>query len=468
MFKRRSGRAARRNALLLFGAVLLALGLAGCAASIKEKNAVHVITVDGEINPVMARYVESTIGTAEDSDAAAVVLRLDTPGGLDSSMRDIVQRIESSRVPVITYVWPPGARAASAGTFITLAGNVAAMAPNTAIGAAHPVGAGGEDIPGTLGDKVTNDAAAYITGIAKLRGRNVDWAESAVRQSISADEEDAVRLNVVDLVEPDLPSLLAAVNGRSVELLSGPATLQVANAPIVENNMSLVQRFFLILSDPNIAFILLSVGLAAIAIEMLHPGFILPAVVGCIALLLAFFSLGTLPVNWAGVLLVLLAFALFIAELLVQGFGALGVGGIVSLILGGLLLTSTSNPEFQVSRWLIYGWAAVIGVFFLMVMSTILRMRRMPATTGAQALIGHAAVARSPLEPSGQVFLQGERWQATSEDGPVRVGERVIVTGVRGLHLTVRRAPGEGKAEPPAGDDRPEAQRPEEGQAGTT
>jgi membrane-bound serine protease (ClpP class) len=231
--------------------------------------------------------------------------------------------------------------------------------------------------------------------------------------------------------------------------------------------MTLVQRFLLILSDANIAFILLSVGLAAIAIEMLHPGFILPAVVGSISLLLAFFSLGTLPVNWAGVLLILLAFALFIAELLVSGFGVLGVGGIISLILGGLLLTSTSNPEFQVSKWLIYGWAAVIGVFFLMVMSAILRMRRMPATTGAQALIGRAAVARSPLEPSGQVFLQGERWLATSEEGPVRVGERVIVTGVRGLRLSVRRAPGEGKAEPPAGDDRPEARRPEEGQAGT-
>jgi len=467
MSKRPFGRAASRGSLLLFGVVLLAVSLAGCASSIKEKNAVHVVTIDGTINPVMARYVESAIGAAEDSDAAAVVLRLDTPGGLDSSMRDIVQRIESSRVPVITYVWPPGARAASAGTFITLAGNVAAMAPNTAIGAAHPVGGTGEDIEGTLGDKITNDAAAYITGIAKLRGRNADWAERAVRESISADERDAVRLNVVDLIAPDLPSLLAAVDGRSVELLTGPATLQVANVPIVENNMSLVQRFFLILSDPNIAFILLSVGLAAIAIEMLHPGFILPAVVGSIALLLAFFSLGTLPVNWAGVLLILLAFALFIAELLVQGFGALGVGGIISLILGGLLLTSTSNPEFQVSKWLIYGWAAVIGMFFLMIMSTILRMRRMPATTGTQALIGRTAVARSPLEPSGQVFLQGERWQATSEDGPVQVGEKVIVTGVRGLRLSVRRAPAEGKAEPPAGDDRPEARRPEEGQAGT-
>lgn len=467
MIKRLTGRGATRGPLLFFGVLLLALGLAGCAASIDEKGAVHVVTVDGTINPVMARYVEGAIGTAEKSDAVAVVLRLDTPGGLDTSMRDIVQRIESSRVPVVTYVWPAGARAASAGTFITLAGHVAAMAPNTAIGAAHPVGSGGEDIEGTLGDKVTNDAAAYITGIAKLRGRNVDWAERAVRQSISADEEDAVRLNVVDLTAPDLPSLLAAVDGRSVELPSGPAALNVASAPVVENDMTLVQQFLLILSDPNIAFILLSVGLAAIAIEFLHPGFILPGVAGTIALLLAFFSLGTLPVNWAGVLLILLAFALFVAELFVAGFGVLGVGGIVSLILGGLLLTSTSNPDFQVSRWLIYGWAVVIGVFFLMIVSTIIRMRRMPAVTGSQALIGRVAVARSPLEPEGQVFVEGERWLAIAQDGPVPQGERVIVIGVRGLRLSVRRASSEGKAAEPAPEDEPAARRAEEGQTGT-
>ena len=467
MLRRLFSRAALRNALLFFGAVIVALTLTGYASSASEQNAVRVITIDGTINPVMARYVNGAIGAAEKSHAAAVVLRIDTPGGLDTSMRDIVQRIESSRVPVITYVWPAGARAASAGTFITMAGNVAAMAPNTAIGAAHPVGAGGEDITGTEGAKVTNDAAAYITGIAKLRGRNATWAESAVRQSVSADDQQALQLGVVDLISPDLPSLLSAVDGRTVQLLSGPATLQVANAPIVEKNMSLLQHFLFVLSDPNIAFVLISLGLAGIAIEMIHPGFILPGVVGAIALLLGFFSLDTLPVNWVGVLLILLAFGLFIAEIFVGGFGVLGVGGIVSLILGGLLLTSTSNPEFQVSRWLIYGWAAVIALFFLMIVSTIIRMRRMPATTGTLALIGRTAVARSPLEPSGQVFLQGERWQATAEDPPVQVGEKVVVISVRGLRLTVRRAPKAEKAQPPPGDERPEAQRPEEGQVGT-
>jgi membrane-bound serine protease (ClpP class) len=464
MTKRRKRRGITRGPLLLLGAVLLALGLVGCAASIGQKGAVHVVTMDGTINPVMARYVESAIGAAEKGDAAAVVLRLDTPGGLDTSMRDIVQRIESSKVPVITYVWPPGARAASAGTFITLAGNVAAMAPSTNIGAASPVGSGGQDITGTEGVKVTNDAVAFITGIAKLRGRNATWAESAVRQGVSADEQEALKLNVVDLVAPDLPSLLAAVNGRSVQLLSGPTTLQVANAPIVYNNTTLVQQFLLILSDPNIAFILLSAGLAAIALEFIHPGFILPGVAGSIALLLAFFSLGTLPVNWAGVALILLAFGLFVAELFVAGFGVLGIGGIVSLILGGLLLTSTSNPEFQVSRWLIYGWAAVIAVFFLMVLSAILRMRRMPSVTGSQALIGRVAVARSPLEPDGQVFLDGARWLAIAQDPPVPQGERVVVTGVKGLHLSVRRAGSEEKTAQSAPGGEPLARRAEEGQ----
>jgi len=467
MTKRQTSRRAGRGPFLFLGALLLALGLVSCATSIDQKNAVHVVTIDGTINPVMARYVDRAFDDAKDSDAKAIVLRVDTPGGLDSSMRDIVQRIQSSPVPVITYVWPPGARAASAGTFITMAGHVAAMAPNTAIGAAHPVGGSGEDIEGTLGDKITNDAVAYITGIAKLRGRNADWAESAVRRSISADEEDAVRLNVVDLVATDLPGLLASVDGRSVQLLSGSATLQVANALVVDNDMGLVERFLLVLSDPNIAFILLSLGLAAIGFELLNPGAILPGVFGAIALLLAFFSLGTLPVNWAGVALILLAFALFFAELLVAGFGVLGVGAVVSLILGGLLLTSTSNPDFQVSKWLIYGLAGVIGVFFLMVVSSIIRTRRMPAAMGAQALVGRVAVTRSPLEPDGQVFMEGARWLATAQDAPVPQGERVVVTGVRGLHLSVKRATGEGKTAEPAPGEEPPARRTEEGQPGT-
>ncbi len=464
MPKARTMRAVRRVVVLFVGVLLLVVGLAGCAGAIKEKNAVNVVTIDGTISPVMARYVERAIGDAEDADAVAVVLRLDTPGGLDSSMRDIVQRIESSEVPVITYVWPPGARAASAGTFITMAGHVAAMAPNTAIGAAHPVGSGGEEIEGTMGDKVTNDAVAYITGIAKLRGRNAEWAEDAVRKSISADEEEAVRENVVDLVAPSLSRLLADVDGESVELLTGgdtvTVTLEVADAPVVENDMSLLERFLLIIADPNIAFILLSLGMLGLTFELIYPGGVFPGVFGVIALILAFYSLSILPTNWAGVALIILAFGLFVGELLVAGFGVLGVGAVISLILGGLLLTSTNDPEFQVSRWLIYGLAAIMAVFFLMVVSAILRSRRLPAVTGMQALVGRTAVVRSALEPEGQVFLEGERWTATAEDGPVQEGENVIVTAVHGLRLAVRRAIA--KEEPPddsAGPEEPATDR---------
>jgi len=439
MPKRPSGRAARRGFLLLVGVLLLALGLAGCAVSIEEKNAVNVVTVDGIINPVTARYVERAIGAAEDADAVAVVLRLDTPGGLLDSTRDIVRRINSSRVPVMVYVWPPGGRAASAGTFITMAGHVAAMAPSTNIGAASPVAGSGEDIEGTMGKKVTEDAAAFARTTAEKRGRNAEWADKAVREAVSATESEALELGVIDMVANNLPDLLSKAEGRTVELPQGPVTLRVQDAPIVDNDMTLVERFLLILSDPNIAFILLSLGLTAIAFEFINPGAIFPGVFGAIALLLAFFSLGTLPINWAGVLLIILAFLLFFGELLVAGFGILGIGAVISLILGGLLLTSTNDPEFQVSRWLIYGLAAIVGVFFLMVVSAILRSRRMPAVTGMQALIGRTAVVRSALEPEGQVFLEGERWTATAQDGPVKEGENVIVTGVHGLRLNVRR-----------------------------
>jgi membrane-bound serine protease (ClpP class) len=426
--------------LLLGLLVPLVLVAVACGRSIDEKNAVHVLTLDGVINPVTARYVDRGIDAAEDSNAVAVVIRLDTPGGLVDSMRDIVRDINASSVPILTYVWPPGGRAASAGTFITMAGHVAAMAPNTNIGAASPVAGGGEDIEGTLGKKVEEYLAAFARTTAEERGRNSEWADQAVREAVAATQSEALELNVIDFVAVDLSDLLAQSEGRSVELPQGPVTLELQGAPVVENDLTLVERFLLILSDPNIAFILLSLGLTAIAFEFLNPGAMFPGVFGAIALLLAFFSLGTLPTNWAGVALIGLAFALFFGELLVAGVGVLGVGGVISLILGGLLLTSgTDNPDFQVSRWLIYGMAAIVGVFFLMVVNAILRSRRMPAVTGAQALIGHRAVVRSALDPEGIVFLEGERWRARTDDAPVREGESVTIVDVQGLRLRVRK-----------------------------
>lgn len=420
--------------------LLLAAGVAGlsCGNPVRRHGAVNVLTVKGVINPVMSRYVERGINNAEDAGAVAVVIRVDTPGGLDESMRDIVKNIEDSSVPVITYVSPSGSRAASAGTFIVLAGNIAAMSPNTTIGAAHPVGSTGEDIPGTLGDKITNEAAEYIRGIALLRGRNADWAEQAVRQSIASNQDEALSLGVVDVVADNVDDLLSQADGRSVVLPSGSETLRTKDVPVVSNDMTLIERFLLIISDPNIAFILLGLGSLGIFIELIHPGIYFPGVFGAIALLVGFFSLGTLPVNWAGVFLIILAFVLFFAETVVSGFGALGVGGLISLILGGLLLTSSSNPQFQVSRWLIYGFAAVIAFFLFSIVSAIIRARRLPATLGTYTLVGKRAVARSPLDPTGIVFINGERWTATSAEGRVEQGEAVEITGIDGIKLRVR------------------------------
>ena len=437
------GRRPRRRVLLALGLSLLLLGvLAGCTRKIDVEDAVHVLTADGVVNPVMARYVDRGFDEAERTHARAVVLRIDTPGGLDSSMRDIIQRINSSDVPVITYVSPAGGRAASAGTFIVMAGHVAAMAPGTTIGAAHPIDSSGGDIEGTLGTKVENDAAAYIRSIATERGRNADWAERAVRYSIAASADEAVAQDVVDFGATSLDRLLAQSDGRTVTVQGREVTLSVADAAIAYNGPTLVERLLAVISDPNIAFLLLSLGALALALEFIVPGHVGPGIFGAIALVLAFFALGTLPVNWAGVALIGLAIGLFIAEIHVGGgFGALGLGGVVALIFGGLLMTSSDNPAFQVNRWLIVGVSVVGAMFFLSVASAVLRTRRAPAYLGAQAMVGRVAVARTPLAPEGLVFYEGARWRATAEDAPVGEGERVRVTSVMGLKLTVRKDP---------------------------
>ncbi|TAK57435.1 MAG: nodulation protein NfeD [Dehalococcoidia bacterium] len=431
-----------RRILRSAAALLFAAGLAvACAPSFHQRHAVHVLTANSEVNPVMRQYIDRGIDEAERTDAAAVVIRLDTPGGLSDTMEKIVQRIQSAKVPVIVYVAPSGAKAASAGTFITMSAHVAAMAPGTSIGAAHPVSATGGDIGGTLGTKVENNAAAYARSIADKTGRNADWAESAVRQSVSASTNDAVRLHVVDYSANSVDDLLRKADGRTVTVDGRSVTLaNLESAPRVNNNMTLVERFLLVLSDPNVAFMLLAIGGLGLLIEFLHPGVIAPGVFGAIALILAFFALGTLPVNWAGVALVLLAFVLFAAEMYVSGFGALGVAGVISLVAGGLLLTSTGNPDFQVSRWLVAAMGAGFAVFFFTVVTAIIRMRRLPAHTGTQSMIGATAVARGDLDPRGFVFLHGERWRAVALDGPIASGARVEVTGVKGFTLTVRRS----------------------------
>jgi membrane-bound serine protease (ClpP class) len=428
--------------LLLLGVAFLLLGPASaCAASIHVDGAVHVLKANGEVDPVMQRYIDRGIDEAERTHAKAVVIRIDTPGGLDSSMRGIVQRINSSKVPVITYVSPSGGRAASAGTFIVMDGHVAAMAPNTTIGAAHPINSNGGDIKGTLGTKVENDAAAYIRSIAVERGRNADWAERAVRRSVDIDSDQAVSLDVVDFEARSVDSVIEQADGRTVSVQGEPVTLDLLNAPVVENDPTVVEDFLKLLSDPNIAFLLLSLGALALVMEFVVPGHIVPGIFGAIALVLAFFALGTLPVNWAGVALIGLAFVLFALEIYVSGFGALAVGGVIALIFGGLILTSSNDSAFQVNRWLLIGISIFIAAFFFSVVSAVLRTRRAAPYMGAQAMVGRVAVARTVLDPEGLVFFEGARWKATADDGPVGQGERVRVTSVNGLKLTVRREP---------------------------
>ncbi|MBI2909083.1 MAG: nodulation protein NfeD [Chloroflexi bacterium] len=430
---------------VLFLTVIWALSVLVASAA---DSRVVVLTVKGAINPVVASYIDRGITQAESEVASAVVIQMDTPGGLDSSMREIVQRILISRVPVIVYVAPQGARAASAGTFILMAAHIAAMAPNTATGAAHPVAIGAPSTPGAPAPetrspteaKAENDAVAYIKSIAAERKRNADWAEKAVRESVSVTEQEALSLNVIDIVAPDVASLLAQAEGRQAAVSTGTVTLRTAGAQAVGLEMNFVERWLFTISDPNIAYILLSLAMTGLFLELANPGAILPGIVGGISLLLALFSLGMLPVNYAGVLLIVLAFILFVAEVFVTSHGMLAIGGVASLTIGSLILMSSSAPYFAIDRRLIAAVVLTISAFFVFVVGAIIRSHRRRASTGWEGLLGTRAKARTALNPEGFVFVEGERWDAISEDGAVEPGEEVIITKVDGLRLTVTRA----------------------------
>ena len=409
---------------------------------------VDVLHVKGTINPVLVDYIRRGIEEAEDNNAAACIIQLDTPGGLDTSMRDIVKDIVNARVPVVVYVSPSGARAASAGVFITVAAHVAVMAPNTAIGAAHPVAVGAEGeqaMSEAMEEKIVNDAAAYIRSIAGAHGRNMEWAERAVRESVSATETEALELNVIDMVAPDLDSLISQLDGRQVTMLDGSVvTLQTEGAAVNHVEMNWVEGFLFAIADPNIAYILLSVATLGIMVEITNPGLIFPGVVGGISLLLAFYSLGVLPVNYAGVLLIVLAFGLFIAEVFTTTFGLLTAGGVTSLVIGSLILFK-GGPLFRIDPWLIGGVAAFIAAFLAFVVQRVIRAHRYQPRTGREELVGKTAIVKAVLEPEGIVLFKGERWTAISEEGRVGIGEEVIITRVDGLTLYVTKKSKGGK-----------------------
>lgn len=432
-----------KGVVVLLLTLLLALtGLAWVQA--QSGQAVVILEVRGVIDPVVAQYLKHGLDTANRTDALLVVILLDTPGGLDTAMREIVQAILNSDTPIVVYVEPSGARAASAGVFIAMSAHLAAMAPGTNIGAAHPLAVGSEGEPAsTLEDKLTNDAVAYLQAIAQQRGRNADWAEAAVRQSASLTAQQAVDRQVVDLVATDLAGLLAQLDGRRVVTRSGERRLDVAAAPLVRQPMTWLEAIAHGLVDPNIAYILLSLGTIALIAEFYNPGAVVPGVTGAICLILAFIALGNLPVNWGGIALIGLAFFLFILDLKVTGF-ALSVAGAISFVLGSLFLFSPFAPEsptlpkLAVSPWLLALMTLLLVGFFSFAVTAGLRAQRQQVLMGRQRLIGARGMALSELAPEGVVQVQSETWTAIASE-PIRAGETVEVVDSDGLNLQVRR-----------------------------
>ncbi|MFC1941428.1 nodulation protein NfeD [Chloroflexota bacterium] len=399
---------------------------------------IEVLQVKGTIVPAVANYIDRAISEAEDKDVTVCIIELDTPGGLLDSTDDIVQRIMNADVPIVVYVSPKGAWAASAGTFITLSAHIAAMTPGTTIGAAHPVAGGGEEIPEDQMKKITEFSAKWMKTIAEERGRNVEEAQLAVTESKSFTDVEALDSNIIDLRANNLEDLLSQINGMKVTLANGvEVSLDTTDYRIVRNEMSLIERFLHAISNPNIAYILLSLGTIGIIAEIYNPGAIFPGVIGAISLLMAFYSLGVLNAQLGGILLILLAFGLFIAEVFTTTFGILTAGGIVSLVLGSLILFPRRGPLFEIDPWLIAAVVIVIAAVFTFVISRIIRAHRRQASTGREELIGKTALVKTALDPEGMVFFKGERWKAISETGRVEPGETVIINKVDSLTLYV-------------------------------
>jgi membrane-bound serine protease (ClpP class) len=419
----------------LAGMALMLLFSAGLAPA-DEGPEVVVIRVVDAISPGTAEFIHSGLKKAADAQAACIILELDTPGGLAESMRTIVQDILASPVPVVVYVSPSGARAASAGVMITMAADIAAMAPGTNIGAAHPVGAGGQEIDGKMSDKVVNDMAAHARSIAERRGRNAEWVEKAIRESVSATETEAAREHIVDLVAADVPDLIRQINGRPV---SGKGTLQLDGARTTQYEEGLRTKILRAISNPNIAYLLLMIGLAGIYFEFSHPGALFPGGGGGICLVLAFFALQTLPVNFAGILLIGLAIVFFIMEMKLTSYGLLSVAGIVALLLGSLMLFEAGGAEHRISWDVLIPTLGVISAFFTAVAFIVFRSQLHKPATGAAGLVGEIGIVKKALMPEGKVFVHGELWNAAARV-PIAEGRRIKVVRVTGLRLEVEPA----------------------------
>jgi membrane-bound serine protease (ClpP class) len=421
--------------LVIAGMLCLALVGLGKAVGLTKGGEVRIIELEGPINPGAAAFLTRGLEDAEKSGVELIIIRLDTPGGLVPSMRTMVKGIMNSSVPVVVYVAPKGAGAASAGVMITVSAHVAAMAPGTNIGAAHPVGAGGKDIDKDMSEKVVNDMASYGRGIAQDKGKNADWVEKAIRESVSITAEEAVEKKVVDLVAADIDELLKLLDGREIELQKGKVTLRTKGLVKTYYEPGFRDAVLRVISDPNIAYILMMIGLAGLYFELAHPGAVFPGVIGAISLILAFYSFQTLPVNYAGLLLIALAIIFFIAEIKVASYGILSLGGIVSLTLGSIMLFE----DVGVSLRLMAPTIVLIGGFFVIVSTLAFRAYHSKPQSGVEGLIGEVGVVQKPIDPEGLVFVHGEYWRAVSGE-KLEPGEMVTVEEVTGLILKVRKA----------------------------
>ena len=425
--------------LLLFGIVCAAVSAGGAAPEPGTGSHVNLIVIDGGINPAVNDYIRESIQRAHQGNARALIIQLDTPGGLLSSTRTIVKQMLGAPLPIIVYVAPSGAGAGSAGVFITMAANIAAMAPGTNIGAAHPVAGGGQEVKGVMGEKLENFTASFSETIAQRRGRNTEFAIQAVRRSISITDKEALEKDVIDIIATDVSDLLKQANGREVDVGSVKRTLDFDGVSILHFEMGLKQKVINILADPNIAYLLMMAGILGLYMEFSNPGALFPGIAGGIALLLALASFQVLPINYAGLLLIGLGLCLLVAEAFLPSFGILGISGVVSLGLGSLLLFNVQGSDLAVDGSIVLAAVGTLSAFVLVVTVLVVRSQRRKATLGYGGLIGEVGEVRERLDLRGKVFVHGEVWNAEGAER-LEAGDRVEVVGYDGMKLKVKRA----------------------------
>jgi len=403
-----------------------------------QEKQVNILKINDAITPAIADFIKRGIEQSVKDKAECLIIQMDTPGGLDLSMRDIIKEMMNADIPIVVYVAPSGARAASAGVFITLASDIAAMAPGTNIGAAHPVAVGGGKMDRTMAEKVVNDAVAYIESIAEKKGRNVKWAAKAVRESVSITETEALKIKIIDLIAKDVDDLLAKIDGKTVEKSRRTLKLATKGLKTKAVEMGFRESFLATLSNPNIAYILMMIGLAGLYFELSNPGAVFPGVIGGICLILAFFAFRTLPVNYAGILLILLGIFLFIAEIKIASYGLLSVGGVISLALGSIMLFDSPLPFLRASLTVIIPTVLVAAGFFIFAVTMTVKAHRAKPATGKEGLLGEVGKATTRIDPEGKVFVHGELWNAYA-DGIIEEGQKVRVVKAEGLWVKVEK-----------------------------